>query len=184
MARGLAEAEPGGHGRHQAASLSIQASVACSRSHAGCTMSWASAWSPSARLAIPTSRGRSAANVSVWFTAPPFTSAGHRSDARVGSSVTTRGEGAAGTAPRRRNPLVGKRHLQPPLVSRRCTLVLCLDIMTSMQGQPAANSHDDRLEGAHPTTLGERPTSTVKPHGHHQDPRTHPRTRSSARTEP
>src|SRR5664279_4451217 len=60
---------------NQAGRLSISASAPCSRSHACCTTSWASAWSPSNRLAIPTRRGRSASNMSVWSTAstlPPL----------------------------------------------------------------------------------------------------------------
>ena len=55
----------------QAGRLSMSASVVCIRSHACWTTSWASVWSPSTRLAIPTRRGRSASNMSVWSTTPP-----------------------------------------------------------------------------------------------------------------
>ena len=41
-------------------------SARSSRSQACCTTSSASAWSPSTRLAMPSSRGRSASKISVW----------------------------------------------------------------------------------------------------------------------
>ncbi len=58
----------------QAGRLSISASGVCSRSHAGCTMSWVSASSPSARPAIPHPAAvAQPRNVSAWLAARPFT---------------------------------------------------------------------------------------------------------------
>ncbi len=172
----------GGHVVCRTGSLWISASVAGSRNHTGCTMSCDSAWSHSAWLAIPTGRGRSASDVSVWFTAPP-------TPCRSPHRRASRGEGdhmwrtPPSSAPLRHDP-PGKRQLPPPLVSRRCAPLRRLGMMTSMQGQRAANSHDDPAGGHASNHSGSTHHVNGRAARPSQDPRSHFPTRSTARTEP